>query len=730
MQKFFPLAVWVLGALMFSASASGQTPITTISAIAELSEVAAAEPDDHRLLESVGGGHPVAWVDGRLMVGFLGRLPEGTTCDDLGPLPGSVLAGACKNGVMSFRVDIRHLDVIQDLPLAYLEIAAKARPDLNTARSATRADSVQAGLGGLPQGYIGNNVLIGIVDWGFDYTHPMFYDTTLSVSRVRGIWDQFRQAGPAPAAYPYGTALTDNAAILALGADTAGVYSYATHGTHVAGIAGGSGAGIGLRGMAPGAEFLFASFLVDAAAAMDAFAWMQSIAEADNKRLVINMSWGLTWIGSRDGNSPLNAFIDAMSEEGVVFTGSAGNNGDYNFHIDHTFAGNDTLRSKVKFYSYAAHPQMWGQDLAMWGEPGQPFEAGFELMSSTLNGLGLAVWHSTDEGPTFIDTMMVHNGDTILYNLAIESAHPANGRPYMRLRVNQPHPNYAVILHATAPDGRVHFYNTTHLSNDVGNWGQDFQGTLPDWTSGDANYGIGDPASTESVITVAAYRAEYFSPGGTELGGQPANFTTLGPTLDERMKPDLAAPGVSVASSISSVTDANYSLYDDVEFEGTTYPFAKFSGTSMSAPAVAGIAALLLEADPTLSPAEVRQVLKDNARQDDETGEIPDEGSTLWGVGKVNALWAVQDVLGVNRVVEVGSGDWRVWPNPALDHAQLQFPSPGMPFEVVDAAGRVWQRSQSELGPTTIDLNGWPTGMYFITFETAQGKTALPLVKP
>lgn len=300
----------------------------------------------------------------------------------------------------------------------------------------------------------------------------------------------------------------------------------------------------------------------------------------------------------------------------------------------------------------------------------------------------------------------------------------------MRLRIRQPFSNYAILMRATAPEGRVHFYNTTHLANDVGNWGQDFQGSLPGWTAGDPEYGIGDPASTESVITVAAYRSEYFSPGGTELGGDPAYFTTLGPTLDERAKPDLAAPGVSVASSVSSVTDGNYNLYDEVEFQGTTYPFAKFSGTSMSAPTVAGIVALLLEADPTLTPDEIRELLKDTAREDADTGDIPAEGSPLWGMGKVHALWAVQAALGINPVGEVGGEAARVWPNPAADQIQLLLPHPGLPWQLFDARGRMMRQGQGGANPVTIDLQGLPSGLYWVTFVADGAQGRLKFIKP
>jgi subtilisin family serine protease len=321
--------------------------------------------------------------------------------------------------------------------------------------------------------------------------------------------------------------------------------------------------------------------------------------------------------------------------------------------------------------------------------------------------------------------MLVNGTDTILYTCAIEAAHPANDRPYIRLRIRQPYSNRAILMKATAPEGRVHFYNTTHLANDVGNWGQDFQGTLPDWTAGNPEYGIGDPASTESAITVAAYRAEYYSPGGTELGGDPAAFTTLGPTLDERMKPDIAAPGVSVASSISSVTDNNYSTYLEVDFEGVTYPFAKFSGTSMSSPTVAGIAALLLEADPTLSPAEVREILTNTARTDDETGELPPEGSTLWGHGKVHAWRAVAEVLGVNGVPVVAVPGCVLAPNPAQETLHVFRAEPG-PWRIMNLQGQILQQATSQERTLTLSIAELPAGLYL--FDTA-GSNALRFVK-
>lgn len=711
MTRYLAFCALALSATLSSAQPA--LPITTQQAVAALEAAAAEQPDDGKLFASLQGGAPVGWLNGRCTVGFLGRL-NGESAELSG-----VHWGATRGGVTSFRVDIRHLDVLGDLPCDLIEIAPLAAPHLDRSIGATRTDSVHAGIA-LPQGYHGENVLIGVVDWGFDYTHPMFYDTTLTFSRVRGVWDQWRQAGPAPADFGYGTAAEDPATIAALQADTANVYSYATHGTHVAGIAGGSGSGIGLRGMAPAAEFLFATFLVDVAAALDAFVWMQDIAEADGKRLVINMSWGLPQIGSRDGNSLINQFIDGLSDEGVVFAGSAGNNGDYNFHIDHTYGG-DTLRSRVQFYPTSANANMWGQDLTLWGEPGEPFEAGFSLLSSMNAILDEGPWLATADGPFGWDTTFVSGNDTVVYQAAVEAAHPVNGRPYMRLRIATPPANRGIAMKVTAPSGRVHAWNTTYLSNEVGNWGQDFYGTLPGWTGGDAEYGISDPASTESVITVAAYRSEYFSPGGTELGGEVAYFTTHGPTLDERHKPDLAAPGVSVLSSISSFTDNSFALSQTAPFNGVDYPFARFSGTSMSSPTVAGIAALMLEADPTLTPAEVKAVLKATARQDDETGWLPAEGDPVWGVGKVNAYAAVMDVLGLSGAAAGTEGPRAdVWPNPARQQLVAQCPAAPGRWRLVDFTGRVVAEGTFAGGERlTVPVGAYARGSYVWEWQVA-----------
>ncbi|MCL0029970.1 S8 family serine peptidase, partial [Dehalococcoidia bacterium] len=90
-------------------------------------------------------------------------------------------------------------------------------------------------------------------------------------------------------------------------------------------------------------------------------------------------------------------------------------------------------------------------------------------------------------------------------------------------------------------------------------------------------------------------------------------FSSRGPAGDGRVALDVAAPGLWVIAPVSHKDPGEFGLYDDG------------SGTSMSAPHIAGAAALLLQAFPGLTPAEVEMALKSSA--DDLGVGILDQGA-------------------------------------------------------------------------------------------------------
>lgn len=646
-----------------------------------------ADFEDGCLEHDLQDAYSINLINGRHYLSFLARI---NPAFDKGTLTKkSYIIGNPIRDIVSIKVpltEISHVSKIQGVD--YLAVAGKVDHQLDKAVHDVRADSVQQGIG-LPQGFKGKNVYIGVTDWGFDYTHPAFYDSTLSQTRIIAAWDQFKMSGPHPQGFNYGTEYAGASALLAAGSDTANIYSYSTHGTHVASIAGGCGAGTAYRGVAYDANFLFVTFLVDEAAVLDAWEWMYQKSQAAGKRLVINMSWGLYHFGTLDGNSLLSQAITAYSDLGVVFVNSAGNNGNVNFHLKKTF-NNDQLNSKVDFYSYAANANMWGQSIHAWGEVGHSFSNGIVVKNASNTTLAESPFYSTNLTNTYIDTFLLAGTDTIFYNIAADSAHPLNQKPQMRLRVKCTNTALKILLKSTAIDGTVNFWNVTELTTDVGNWGMPFSYSGTGTTPGDADHGISEPSCSDDVISVAAYAPSYQTPGGATVGGGLASFSSHGPRYDGVMKPDIAAPGVSICSAISSYTDAAYTTISSVTFNNKTYDYAKFSGTSMAGPVVAGVCALILEANPWLSAAQVKQLIKETARTDNFTGVIPAIGSPLWGMGKLNAYEAVKEALALVEVPEnTVDNAWNVYPNPVIESLHFTLVDE-LPKEcmIVDAQGK------------------------------------------
>ena len=139
---------------------------------------------------------------------------------------------------------------------------------------------------------------------------------------------------------------------------------------------------------------------------------------------------------------------------------------------------------------------------------------------------------------------------------------------------------------------------------------------------------IGTPGSAEDVITV----------GALDKNSAIAVYSSQGPTEEGRIKPNLAYVGSSVMSVAFNTGDQ----YTDM------------SGTSMATPGAAGVAALMLQANPDLSPFDVRNIMQETAtyRQcsymfaNEPCAEdlIPkNRQNNVYGHGEVRALDAVME---------------------------------------------------------------------------------------
>lgn len=123
---------------------------------------------------------------------------------------------------------------------------------------------------------------------------------------------------------------------------------------------------------------------------------------------------------------------------------------------------------------------------------------------------------------------------------------------------------------------------------------------------------LGSAADADSIISV----------GAITFSGEPANFTSNGPTSDGRTKPDVVAPGVYIYVAVVKEVSGNDSAYE------------YSNGTSFSTPITAGICALILSAHPELTPMEVRDAIRN-------TASLSNNPNNVLGWGTVNAYDAL-----------------------------------------------------------------------------------------
>lgn len=161
--------------------------------------------------------------------------------------------------------------------------------------------------------------------------------------------------------------------------------------------------------------------------------------------------------------------------------------------------------------------------------------------------------------------------------------------------------------------------------------------------SGPAGLITGNYKKAPWVICVAAGdkfgRLADFSSRGVK--NKTGSFEIDGEVWNWEDRPTVTAPGTDIISTRALVaTLTPLGAAQDVSIETAYLPYyTTMSGTSMAAPHVAGIVALLLEANPSLSPLEVKQILQRTATN------IPSRESWEAGAGYVNAFAAVDNAF-------------------------------------------------------------------------------------
>ncbi len=596
-----------------------------------------------------------------------------------------VITGTKAGFIRTVQVPVeRFLSFTKAPGISYIQVDEPVFPTLDNVRIDTRVDSVHNGYL-LPMRYNGNGVVMGVVDVGFDFKHPAFFDTAGVNYRIRKVWLQKDNSGSAPSGYSYGTEETDSLDLWNIGTDAIN----ATHGTHVAGICGGSGfrspsayrrfRGIGYRtdlvfvGITPTKDQWINTGVSDM---IDGIQYIFDYASSVSKPAVVNLSWGSP-LGPHDGTGLFSQAIDNLTGPGKIFVCSAGNNGEDSIHIQKQFAVSDTLVQT--FLSIADSPEVQKTWIDIWGDAGKTFCVNVSLINN-----GVVATSGTICLDDSVHSLLLLDSNNDTLNLSIvTAASEFNGKPRIFMDFDN-RATDSILIAITATDGMINMWNS-FVSNTSGYYGAFRSYNKPNTVNGDHELTASDIASSISAISVGAYASKVswtnissvtYSYASYVTKGDLVPFSSHGPTSDGRIKPDITGPGMTVGSAISSYDSSFMSTGDSYLFvinkyhdssNNHDYQYGMLSGTSMSSPAVSGITSLLLQVKPDLSPQEIKDIYTLTAIKDNFTGTIPVGGNNDWGNGKVNAIGsvmrAVQLVTNVNTISNSGIA-CGVFPNP------------------------------------------------------------------
>ena len=497
----------------------------------------------------------------------------------------------------------------------------------------------------------GKGVLVGIVDTGADFRHADLRDP-MGKTRIGYLLSSTEaRDGRHPEFPDYGGMQVSTAKDIdeVLDYESKGMQPPVPirqvdtngHGTHVAGIAASSGLATSplfpagrYVGIAPESTLCIVKATRDEVTFDDVdillgVRFCLDRAEENKQPVVVNLSLGGPG-GLHDGSSLMEVALDELFADrpGRVLVTASGNSGDYDIHAGASLLlGSHEVTLKVTrldvlaeksfallelYYDASAPPKVGGAaelTVGLRSPSGRRFEVPMgQSLKATFEGEGTAVIDASDQSATGKRGVLIHlsgvtgseppkPGD---WNVSIQG----KTRRYDLWQVDQsPDLDLALRGHLD-PDGY-----------------------------------IGIPASAASAISVGALRSRlaWKRNDGKEAVfdrelGRVATFSSGGPLGSGGFAPDIVAPGEFILSALSTAAlqsdpRSSFALPHDpgllIADDGL---HGVLRGTSQAAPHVAGAVALMLEARPTLTTTQVRELLRTTASQPLARGYGPRRG--------------------------------------------------------------------------------------------------------
>ena len=637
-------------------------------------------------------------ANGRAVRNYILALVESTDDSETIRKKGGVVWQDFGHGISAAFLPMDSLDVLDRNP-AILRMEANELPKLLNDTSAViigidKAAGEPSPGSLLPHAFTGKGVITAVMDIGFDYTHPAFRNDD-GTSRIKWFWDP---VAPDANKDIVGMIYTSPEQVLA--ARHSMFADVDDHGTHVLGSMAGRGLDGRYVGMAPDADIMGAyipigrqtndildrfgeyvkSHLEDISDisdilvqvgltdAMDLVLLYKIFEQADaaGQPCVVNWSFGY-YDSFYDDYTLYEQAINRMLGPGHILVVAAGNNGDYMTYL------------KKEVYAPLTHPIYYGNSEGgdyyldfRFGELSEDFKIGFTFkdVADTLIIDGHAVFDSLAAGKEeYVTALEQVSAEATLQEYPDGktgmSLHLILSDDYAQSRLEDGWVKTRGDILIDAPfEVEIMGYMYWSLYS--------LFSTNTYYNSRGCNLcTLFFPSTLDRIISVGAmhHRTTFTNVLGDSTtyidafsqDGQLVSFSSCGPTLDGRIKPDVVAPGHNIISALNSFYykfDGNEERKDAVEpmtaytteAYGRTYGMWAQSGTSMASPITAGVIALWLQAKPDLTPEDIQGVIERTSHQP-EPEFSGTEKNVYYGWGEIDAYAGLLDILGIDTSI-------------------------------------------------------------------------------
>jgi subtilisin family serine protease len=611
--------------------------------------------------------------------------------------------------------------VLMDIPTADIEEFAdndfveavsfgiKAVPLNDVARSYSNVNDVHSGVD-LPQAYTGQGVITGIFDVGVDPNHVALYNADGTENRVKALYKVSSSGSSADISYltasdianfttdtNSGTHGAHTSAIMAGGYKGSVSYPYYNASTYKFSILTDA---LPYYGVCPESDIVMACGSSDTNSILRSFEYMINYANNQNKPLVINLSFGIN-MGPHDGTTTFNRYVSELSKDAIICI-AAGNEAASKIALTKTFTAQDnelksfftagTSDSPAYYYRYA---DIWSNKstapkvkLVIYDTEAKSILWSQDWTSGTMLSIGGS---GTNSGIYTQPEAFVNNFSSNSLMVVIGLYNTTNKRYEVKI--------YNSIANSTSNSGNI--VAGFIISDDAGTridstiydgdgCGVSFSNYgVEGWDDGGGDGSISDLACGDNIVSVGAYTSRsswlafngyiysYKQDSGCTTVGDISGYSSYGTRIDGTKLPLICAPGSAIISAFNSyytdnqASDKTQSYQAMTTFNNRTYYWATSQGTSMACPHVAGIIGLWLQANPSLTVADVRDLLVSTATIDDQvtaaqslkasatTGDNQATTAvTPWGAsGKVNAYAGLKKILTTTAIGDITNDD-------------------------------------------------------------------------